>query len=159
MPADTTPPVLTSLNLPSIVDVSTGDIEISATVGASDGESGISSVVIEFDREPPTAHGADIIFSFYDDLDSFEDGYSTLTQSISSNTESAIYNIGRLKVFDRAGNVRFYGKEELEYFGFPTSITVIGGPQPDITPPNITSITLPSSIDVTNGNNSFTTTL
>src|SRR5215218_5537422 len=146
---DTTKPQLTSLALPTTIDVSSGSGALDASVGASDVGAGVSSVTVYLDRNYQTPDGPRSYLGINDWQDSFSDGGASFHQSITSMS-GGTYNISFVDVTDKAGNERFYYPGELQALGFRTSFEVTGG-SPDTTKPQLTSLALPTTIDVSSG--------
>ncbi len=159
MPADTTPPVLRSLSLPSTVDVSGGDATVTATVGATDVGMGVDFVYVTLDRNFQTPNGRGSTFYLYDSRDSFADGVSSTNQVFTHDTAPGTYNIQSVTIYDKAGNYTIYNTNDLASHGFQTSITVTGGRPADTTPPELSSLSLPSTVDVSGGDVTVTATV
>src|SRR5215218_3070723 len=120
---DTTKPQLTSLALPTTIDVSSGSGALDASVGASDVGAGVSSVTVYLDRNYQTPDGPRSYLGINDWQDSFSDGGASFHQSITSMS-GGTYNISFVDVTDKAGNERFYYPGELQALGFRTSFEI-----------------------------------
>src|SRR5258706_160248 len=62
-------------------------------------------------------------------------------------------------IADKAGNVHYYYQSDLAALGLPTAITFTGGSS-DATPPILSGLTFPSTVDLSGGNQvvTFSTT-
>ena len=150
--ADTTDPILTSLTLPGVVDVTTGSKSVTFSAGGSDeGGSGIDRISILFDPDYRGQPGLDGFVNITDAQDSFADGFSSTNEFISSESASGTYAINALVVYDKAGNDRVYFASELAGLGFATSFQIKSDVASDTTDPILTSLTLPGTVDVTTG--------
>lgn len=143
--------VLTSLTFPTTIDVSRGPVTVTASVGATDGDVGVDAVSLQFNKSFVTPSGLYASFGFYDRVDSFSDGMSANTQTLTSATPSGRYTVEYAYLRDKAGNDRMYEGAELQALGLNTSFEVTGGPPPDTTLPVLTSLTLPTVVDVSQG--------
>ncbi len=153
--ADTTAPVLTSLSFPSSVDVTTGGKSIAFSVGASDVGLGVNNVTLGFKTKWQGQYGTDnYVFLGEGYGDSFSDGISIASEFIDRTTGSGAYEIDFVAVADKAGNSRYYYTSELISLGFQTSFAVTSNAQADATAPILTSLSFPSSVDVTTGGKS-----
>ena len=156
---DTAPPVLTSLTLPSVIDVTSGDVTATFTAGATDqGGSGIDRVDLLLDHGIRSNGGLYGGISLFDSTDSYADGRSILSQEFDQTTAAGIYAITGAYVTDKAGNQAYYSRDQLTQLGLATSFQVKSKTVRDTTPPQLTSLMLPSVIDVTKGNNTATFT-
>jgi Ca2+-binding RTX toxin-like protein len=124
MAADTTKPVLTSLSLPSSIDVSKGSVAVTATIGASDIGLGVDQVYVHLDHAIQTPNGPSSYFYLYDSSDSFADGISSTTNFFTQNTAPGTYTISDISIYDKAGNYTVYYTSDLSRLGFQTSIFV-----------------------------------
>jgi hypothetical protein len=99
---DTTAPTPTLLTLPGTVNVSGSGQAATITLRASDDLSGVNQASIFFDRQISyvsngttyTAGG----FSFDTYLDSFSDGQSSFTRTLSPYTATGTYNVTQLNI-------------------------------------------------------------
>jgi hypothetical protein len=149
--ADTTKPSLTSLVLPGVVDVRSGSARIGFTVGANDIGLGVDQVSIHFDRSFQSASGVQSYVFAYDAQDSFADGSSTIFQGFTSTTSAGTYTISDVIVSDKAGNSQVYYTNDLRRLNLPTTVDVVSDTPADTTKPVLTSLVLPSVVDVRNG--------
>src|SRR4029453_19438457 len=69
-------------------------------------------------------------FGFETYLDSFSDGQSSFTLTLSPDAASGTYNVTNLLLVDNAGNSHWYSGAELAALGLTTSFTVTSGNQP-----------------------------
>ena len=153
--ADTTKPFLTSLKLPKTIDVTKNDVSVTAIVGASDKGLGVDYVLISLDSSYQSTYGRSSYFSFNDSSDSFSDGSSSTTNVFTRATASGTYNINYLTVYDKAGNYTRYDQSDLTRLGFQTSISVKGA-EADTSKPVLTSLKLPKTVDISQGDASVT---
>ncbi|PXX41480.1 DUF4214 domain-containing protein [Undibacterium pigrum] len=127
---DTTPPVLKSLNIPATVNLSKGDTPLVITAVASDEGSGVSSVVIELDAflgHVVKRHGGTLsTFEMDGEDDTWADGQSSQTYTITMVNQDRVYQVVGAQVFDKAGNVSNYSAAQLKALGVNTSISVTG---------------------------------
>ena len=143
--ADTIAPTLTSLSIPTSVNLSSGTAGLTISGTATDDLSGVDQVVVYFDKELSySSQLSSASFSTYSFLgnwgiwDSWSDGTSTQTYGISSFNSQGIYNVTSVKVQDIQGNTRTYSPEQLAAMGINTKLTVIGATA-DITAPTVTT--------------------
>src|SRR5207302_693042 len=87
--------------------------------------------------------------------DSWADGASSDTRTFLTANAPGAYTINHVDVKDLAGNTHTYTPAQLQALGAPTSITVQGSVA-DTTPPNLTSLTFPSLVDLSGGNKPVT---
>ncbi|MBR1157443.1 cadherin domain-containing protein, partial [Bradyrhizobium sp. JYMT SZCCT0428] len=159
---DTTAPTPTFLTLPGTVNVSGAGQAATFTLGALDDLSGVSQAAIFFDRQisyvtngvTSTTSG----FGFDVFQDSFSDGQSSWTQTLSPYSGTGTYNVTQLNMVDNAGNSRWYSGAELAALGLTTSFTVAGG-SADTTAPTPTFLTLPGTVNVSGAGQAATFTL
>jgi len=127
---DTTPPVLKSLSIPASVNLSKGDTPLVITAVASDEGSGVSSVVIELDAflgHNVKRHGGTLsTFEMDGEDDTWGDGQSSQTYTITMVNQDRVYQVVGVQVFDKAGNVSSYSASQLKAMGVNTAITVTG---------------------------------
>jgi hypothetical protein len=149
--ADMKPPKLTSLTFPTSIDVIGGDVSVTFSAKASNEGSSIKDVVVRFDKNlaykelfTSSMWG---LYSGWTDATPFE---ASSTWTVSSMNISGTYNIKNVDITDITGNKRTYTPTELASLGINTSFT-IAGKSNDATPPNLTSLTFPTNIDVTGG--------
>jgi hypothetical protein len=162
---DNTGPRLTSLVLPSSVDISNGSKQITVTATAEDGVggTGVDRVVVLLDKNVTFDFGAFSNFSVgasYNSTDSFKDGTPTKGSTnitLTNATSPGTYNVSQVWVYDVAGNMTTYSTSQLAAMGIKTSFTVTGTVT-DNTGPRLTSLVLPSSVDISNGSKQITVT-
>ncbi len=118
--ADTTPPILTSLTLPTTINLANGPAAGAFSVGATDVGSGVGDVLIQFDHAFTTVAGSLNTLVFLN-------GASTLSQTFSAGSTSGVYNVTLLSVLDNAGNLAVYTAAQLQAMHLPTSFTLAGG--------------------------------
>lgn len=140
--ADTTPPTLTFLDLPELVDLSGGPVSVTYSATAQD-TGGIDDVVIWFDRDV-----SDNIGTF--PLVILNNGEASVSRSLLAGNAPGLVNVSRVEVTDDYGNERTYSKSELDALGFDTSFT-ISGSVADRTPPTLTYLDLPETVDLSGG--------
>ena len=126
-PQDTTPPTLTSLTLPTTIDLTQGATTATFTAGATDVGTGVERVSFLLDRSYQTQFGLSSSITLSDSADSYADGFSSLSQFFASNTSSGVYRITNLFVYDKAGNSTIYSQSQLQALGFNTSFLVTDG--------------------------------
>ncbi|MFR0675151.1 hypothetical protein ACLUUI_15680 [Enterobacterales bacterium AW_CKDN230030176-1A_HGKHYDSX7] len=159
---DTTPPQLKSLNIPKVVDLSSGKAALSISGAATDNLAGVKQIVAYFDKDitysfTPT----DASTSKYNFLvnsgysDSWLDGRSTDTWFIAPTNASGTYNVTSVKVEDLQGNIRIYNPSELAKLGVNTSINFVNS-TPDVTPPQLKSLDIPTFVDLSSGKAALT---
>ncbi|WP_232629199.1 calcium-binding protein [Methylobacterium sp. Leaf118] len=122
--ADTTKPVLTSLVLPKTVDISQGNTEVTASVGATDSGLGVDFVSIRLSSSYQSTYGRSSTFYFSGSTDPFSDGRSSTTEVFTRDTAPGTYGIETVTVYDKAGNYTIYDRDDLIRLGFQTSFTV-----------------------------------
>ena len=149
--ADTTKPVLTSLDFASTVDVTTGGKYVTFTAGATDTGLGVSSVSVIFDQSWQGQYGNDSSFSAHDSNDSFSDGVSSSQEYIDSTSGAGTYNITGVYIYDKAGNYSYYTAADLKSLGIATSFEIDSLNAVDTTTPVLTSLDFASTVDVTTG--------
>jgi hypothetical protein len=138
---DVKPPVLNSINIPSVVNLVKGDVIIDMKAIATDYESGVRYVSIITD--PPLTHDVKTDGSLYAGLvlggfkDPWVDGTTNQTFTIAGNNPNGYYNVTRIEVADMAGNVNVYNAAQLQKMGINTSIRIVG--QGDTTAPTTVS--------------------
>ena len=149
--ADTTKPILTSLNFPSIVDVTNGGLYLSFTAGATDVGLGVDRVSVSFSKSWQGSYGNTSGLYANDYNDSFADGYSSQSSYIAASSGAGTYTIDTVYVYDKAGNYSSYSMWQLANMGIATSFEIKSANTADTTKPVLTSLNFPSIVDVTNG--------
>ncbi|WP_286927991.1 calcium-binding protein [Pseudomonas sp. UBA7721] len=160
--ADTIAPNLSSLKIPKIVDLGLGVSGLTIDAVASDDLSGIKNVQVWFDRNFTYSYTINDSQKYSSNLllnqglnDSWLDGSSAQTWFIAATNPSGVYNITHVVVEDLQGNTHPYYKDELAEIGVNTSISFINS-TPDITPPKITSLNIPATVDLASGTGDLT---
>jgi hypothetical protein len=152
---DTTSPNLTSLTFPSIVDLSAGNKAVTFSATATDDATGVSQVVVWFDKNIVSDIGSFSLVGLFGNGDSWSDGVSSETRTFLTANAPGTYTVDHVDVKDLAGNTHTYTPAQLQALGAPTSITVQGSVA-DTTSPNLTSLTFPSIVDLSAGNKAVT---
>ena len=160
--ADTVAPKLSSLTIPKIVNLASGKAGLTIAGLASDDGSGVEKVVVYFDKNFTYSHSlgdsSSVSYNFlgnYGNYDSWSDGASSQTWGIAATNASGTYNVTRVAVEDVQGNIRSYSASELAGMGVNTSINFINSTA-DVTPPRLTSLTIPTVVDLSAGNAGLT---
>ncbi|WP_150281344.1 calcium-binding protein [Salipiger aestuarii] len=153
--ADTTAPMLTAFRLPASTDVSSGAAPMTITAAASDAASDIDQVIVTLDQSltyatGTTGHDSFSIIALSGETDSWTDGTSSETLSISDINTPGHYDITRVSVRDSAGNTRVYTAQDLAELGFSTGFDVLAA-TPDLVAPDLLSLSIPDRIDLTGG--------
>lgn len=155
---DTTKPVLTSLNFPTTVDVTSGGKNITFTASATDIGLGVNLVSVSFSRSWQNgSSNASLLFT-YDSNDSFSDGKSSKDFFIDSTSAAGTYAIDYVYVYDKAGNYTAYYASDLAAMGIATSFEIESASATDTTKPVLTSLSFPTTVDVTSGGKNITFT-
>src|SRR5205814_2375501 len=89
-------------------------------------------------------------FSVYDFQDSFSDGQSSYTYTITPFNAPGTYTVDHVDVVDKLNNKHTYNSAQLTALGAQTSLTIQGGTA-DTTAPNLTSLSFQSTINVSSG--------
>lgn len=143
---DTTAPYLTSLTLPSKIDVTAGKQDATFSAKAGDDGVGVSSVSVYWDKSLSVNGGTSSAIGL-----SGSQGSST--QTVQTYTQTGTFKISSVSVHDNAGNTKSYTPDDLKKLGFATSFEVAGNGA-DTKAPELKSLTFPASIDVTKGSKS-----
>src|SRR5436190_808282 len=143
--SDSTAPTPTLLRLPGTVNVSGGGQPVTFALDALNNLSGVNNASIFFDRQISyisngvTTTTSGFGFDIYQD--SFSDGQSSWTQTLSPYSATGTYNVTQLYIVDNAGNSHWYTGVELAALGLTTSFTVTTEPvQTDATPPVVVGL-------------------
>lgn len=162
--ADSTPPKLTSLSIPSSVNLAAGVAPLTITASATDDNSGVKNVQVVFDKDITYSFGmsdnSNVKYNFLLNSgieDSWLDGKSTQTWGVAATNASGNYNVIRVVVEDMQGNIKTYSAAELSSLGINTVVNFAGS-TPDVTAPQLVSLELPSKIDLSLGEAGFTAT-
>ncbi len=126
--ADTTPPTLLTLNIPSTIDLGDGEavLEISAT--AVDDLIGIYYLAVRFDDDlvysssPGFGIYASYPFVTMGSARDWEDGSHSEDWGVSTANTPGILNVSSVYIVDMAGNERTYSTSELQGMGINTQI-------------------------------------
>ncbi len=143
---DTTAPTLTSLTLPSTIDVTSSKQDATFSAKAADDGTEVSSIYVYLDKN--LAVSGTSTNSFY-----FSGASGTKTSTVQTYTQTGTFKISSVSVYDKAGNEKSYTSDDLKTLGFATSFEVTGKGE-DKTPPVLTDLILPTKIDVTAGSKS-----
>ncbi|MFZ6653886.1 DUF4214 domain-containing protein [Undibacterium sp. TJN19] len=139
---DVIPPVLSSLKIPSTVNLVNGDAPLVITANATDIGSGVDSLLIVLDAaltyDVNANGGTYSAFAMIGAKDSWADGQSTQSFSIAGSNKNGVYHVISAKVTDLSGNSMTYTAAQLQALGVNTSINVVGAG--DTTPPTIVSV-------------------
>src|SRR3954454_7815179 len=161
---DTNAPNLTSLSFQSPLNVSSGAQPITFTVAATDDLSGVDRVNIWFTKSlnygyPNSSLTSNsTLFAVYDFQDSFSDGQSSYTYTITPFNAPGTYTIDHVDVVDKTGNNHTYDTAQLSALGAQTSFTLQGGTA-DTTKPTLTSLSFQSPLNVSSGAQPITFTV
>ena len=132
---DVTPPELVALSIdPSVVDVSTGDADINFTIRATDDLSGVHNVVVNLVSPSgwrrivedgttfvgPAPDIDHVIANYFTDIDKVHVARLTLPRF----SESGIWRLESVALYDYLSNHREYGPAELKELGLPDSFEV-----------------------------------
>jgi hypothetical protein len=160
--ADITAPILKRLNLPATIDLGQGEQNFLASVEAADedGGSGVKQVTVMLNKELAWADYRSTFLMFGESWmsDTFADstpGVASHRFSLQEKTPAGSYAIEEVWVTDVAGNRRIYDAQQLHGMGIATAITITGKPV-DTTAPTLTSLSLPSTVDLSRGDATFT---
>ncbi|OYU12070.1 MAG: hypothetical protein CFE38_09825 [Comamonadaceae bacterium PBBC1] len=154
---DVTAPTLTSLEIPTFVDLSLGKAGLTIVATAQDDISGVKQVIVYFDK--PISHtftlssnvgSSNNFLGLYGIYDSWVDSAATETFGVLTSNASGVYNVSSVQITDIQGNISSYTTEQLNLMGFNTAVTVVGG-NPDVTAPTLTSLEIPTFVDLSLG--------
>jgi len=138
MNPQTTTPELTSLTIPSQIDVTSGSATFNVSASATDNLAGIEEMVIWLDDEiaysfspSSTSYNSYSLLGLFDS-DDWTDGSVTDDWSFAPANASGVVNVTRVTVEDMQGNSRDYQTAELDAMGVNTQIEIVGvgGPSP-----------------------------
>ncbi|MDH2187139.1 hypothetical protein N5K35_25970 [Pseudomonas sp. GD03651] len=154
---DTTAPKLSSLEIPTVIDLYSGMAKLTIAGMVSDDSSGVKNVQIRFDRTLTYSYSLNgkptEQYNFLQNsgiIDSWSDGYSSATWGIADTNPSGRYNVTEVLVSDFQGNTSTYSASELSKMGINTSINFINSTE-DTTAPQLESLTIPTEIDLSLG--------
>ncbi|WJS86122.1 calcium-binding protein [Paracoccus sp. TOH] len=149
--ADTTAPVLTSLDLPDVVDLSDGATLASFAATGRD-RTEIDSVGIFFDRDFSYSFGNEAPFAYGNvslgGFGQFSSGSDTSDIRIGSSNASGTVDVTHVRITDIYGNERVYTNDQLRALGFDTSFEIIGTAAPT---PTTYVADLPETITIREG--------
>lgn len=147
--ADTGASRLLLLDLPSVLDLRSGPIDVTFSASAQDPD-GIKNVIIWYDRPLATqigSHSVQIIFGYGD---AWDDGSNEYTTTVLPHNIGGDLNITSVSIEDKLGNRTEVAAKTLERLGVDTSISVLSS-NADTTPPALTQLKLPELIDLDSG--------
>src|SRR6266478_8871846 len=124
---DTSPPILTGLNLPESVNLNSSNPSATFTVAATDDISGVNSVVVFLDKAISATDASGNVLTlqgFY--LPRASDGSFTLTEPLSPFASPGTYHVSEIQVQDKAGNLHDYRSTDLAALGLNTTFTLSG---------------------------------
>ena len=148
--SDTQAPALTGLTLPSVINLGGGDTTITYSASASDNV-GVASVWITFDRQIVGSAGPTATWLMREEFgEDFTASPISRDLLISASNTSGPVSVVDVTVYDDAGNTTSYSAAELQGLGVSTGFT-LSAATPDTTAPELTGLTLPGAVDVTNG--------
>ncbi len=155
--ADIVSPVLKSLVIPASIDLSTTNPELIIKAEATDDNSGVKNVVVYFDKTftyaaitPSNIYNYSFI-GMYGVEDDWSDNKSTQKFWIPSANGAGTLKVSSVVVTDIQGNTKTYTASELVSLGVNTSVSLTGG-NADTTPPVLTSLVIPASVDLSTTN-------
>ncbi|MFC1779936.1 thrombospondin type 3 repeat-containing protein [Thermodesulfobacteriota bacterium] len=153
--ADTIPPTLISLTIPTTIDLSEGTAPLTISGVATDDLSGVGDIVVWFDKNisysfSPTSSTPNGTWRHIGLYGSWPEGTFSEDWGIMTTNPSGIYNIENVTVDDLQGNRRSYTTAVLAEMGVNTSIEFIGS-NADTVPPTLISLTIPTTIDLSEG--------
>jgi Ca2+-binding RTX toxin-like protein len=148
-PGDTTPPDLTGLSFPSTVNVSGGGKAVTFFASGTDNATGISDVLVHFDKDLITGATTGGLVNISGAGDSWTDGASSIAENIPSTAKAGVYTVTSVDVFDGAGNKHTYSNADLTQMHFSTTLTIESNPATDTTPPDLLTLTFPKAVNLT----------
>ncbi|KRW96794.1 calcium-binding protein [Paracoccus sp. MKU1] len=149
--ADTAAPVLTSLDLPDVVDLENGAVAAEFSATGIDGTE-IDQVAVFFDRSLNWSFGSStssfplVLFDGYSD--DWSDGSSAQIRPLVANNMSGPVDVTHVRITDIYGNERVYTNDQLRALGFDTSFEIIGTAAPA---PTTYVADLPETITIREG--------
>lgn len=146
---DTGPSRLHSFDAPANLDLRNGAMEATFAANVSDPD-GIDSVIIWYDRPLATASGAYTFQIIHGYGDAWNDGYHSYTTQVLPHNVDGNLNITRVVIEDKLGNETTISEDALRDMGVDTSIR-IRSVDPDTSAPELTSLILPDTVDLTAG--------
>jgi len=161
--ADTIGPVLKSVAIPQVVDLTSGNAPFSLTGSASDAGSGVKEMLVYFDKPISYAYSATgsastyNFISLYGISDSWSDGASTETRYILPSNAPGTYSVTSVRLTDQQGNVSTYNSQQLAALGINTQVQLKGAVA-DTTGPVLKSLAIPEVVGLTSGSAPFSLT-
>jgi hypothetical protein len=120
--ADITPPQLLDLKFnPKVVDVSSGDGELTVSAAGMDDASGVDEILVWLDR--PFVAG----YSFVGLFSVGPGGQGQRVLAVPDYVGEGRFSVTRVIVADRSRNERTYLPQDLAHIGLPTYFSVLGG--------------------------------
>ena len=152
--ADSTPPALTSLTLPSIIDISAGDQSVIFAASVFEAESGVQQVTVWLDHSFQDEIGTfPLVIIFPTFPDDWSDGSASDGRTASRFNAPGTYAVTSVVVRDKANNERTYLPAELSALGFPTSFEIHdAGYKPTPGDDTLTGSGLAETLDAQSGN-------
>ena len=151
--SDTTAPTLTSLTFPTTINLSSGNQSVSFAAHAEDAGSGVDTVNVWFDKSLTTDIGSYNLWMISSGWTDSTPSDASVGRTVQSYNNPGTYNITKVDVKDLAGNSRSYTTAQLSSLGIATSFNVTGS-NGDTTAPTLTSLTFPTTINLSSGNQS-----
>ena len=148
--ADLSPPRILSLAIPSVMDLTTGPLDVTFAAEIDDPD-GVSQVVIHYDRPLATDIGSYSFQIIHGFGSAWDDGSNAYTATVLPHNVAGPLNITHVDVTDNAGNRTRIDAADLRAMGVDTSITV-RSTDADVTGPVLTDLVLPDVVDVRGGN-------
>lgn len=137
--ADTTPPELLKLLMPSTVDLSGGAATLFVAGEVTDnGGRGVSSMTVSFDRVLDVGFGLaksfSVDFAGWGGAAGQAVSFWDMEHVLTGQTASGAYRLATVTLYDKAGNTRSYTTEQLKALGLNTELQVTGSsaPQPPV---------------------------
>jgi hypothetical protein len=129
--ADTTAPTLTALSFTPVLNIGTGAKPFTIVAGATDDLVGVQSVFVYLTS--PVTYGlpngspgpfTSSILGVSNVSDSFGDGTSAFTYTMSQLNAPGTYTVDHVEVYDGAQNMRSYSVSQLAALGIQTSFVI-----------------------------------
>ena len=148
---DNTPPELVEVTILSpVVDVSDRFVAVSITIRATDDDSGVEFVQLEFES-PSGKHGSTMYGYEEYFRGSPRDAVHRGSARVLQYSEAGTWQLKRAYLYDKLRNHRAYDEEELRALGLSASFEVAASQQ-DLEPPSPVEFTLHSTeVDVSDG--------
>lgn len=156
--ADNKAPVLKRFVLPSVIDIGPGPQPFRLVAEAEDGAdgSGVAYVSLWLNKELDVAGASStamLQFGYSWSADGFGDATPATASAdftLREVTPVGDYTVESVWVTDLAGNVAKYDTQQLRAMGINTMLAVTGRAA-DVTAPVLTGLSLPATIDLSNG--------